>query len=354
MGVTPSDTSGCHPVAPPASPGSSRWPQRCHPLARVQLCSRVGSRARVPPREPAARALARVLVRWAQAWACKGRARPRAHTCARPTRTWRPAKARLCTGARWQGCARCQCAGGGARGQGRGPGARVARSLASRAAERVSHEPKAAAGLSRGVKCWCQSSQGARASLSVQQAARIGVGVQALGGSVHTRVQRCVRVGAGARARVRTRERASVHGSASARPCAGAHLSVHWGACARAGVRARGLRRAPAPLACLPLPEIAGGRPRCGGVRGAGGSLPALCLCPPAGSPHPLPAPRGQWGPQLGDGPQLPARVTGVGGAVGCPQGAGSRTPRSVGDRWEVPRVGISWDGDPRGRELEG
>lgn len=114
IGVTPSNTSGCHPVAPPPRPppGSSRWPQGCHPLTRVQLCSRVGSRVRVPPREPAARALARVLVWWAQAWACKGCARPRAHTCARPTRTWRPAKVRLCTGARWQGCARCQCAGG--------------------------------------------------------------------------------------------------------------------------------------------------------------------------------------------------------------------------------------------------
>lgn len=189
---------------------------------------------------------------------------------------------------------------GGEQGQGRGPGARVARLLASRAAERVSRDPKTGAGLSRGVKRWCQSSQGACASPSVQQAAHIAVAVRALGGSVHTRVQRCVRVGAGALARVRTRERASVHGSACAHPCAGAHLSVRWGACARADVRARGLRCAPAPPACLPLPEIAGGRPRCGGVRGAGGPCLHRACAPPPGSSTPCQHRGGSGDPSLG------------------------------------------------------
>lgn len=242
---------------------------------------------------------------------------------------------------------------GGEQGQGRGPGARVARLLASRAAERVSREPKTGAGLSRGVKRWCQSSQGACASPSVQQAAHIAVAVRALGGSVHTRVQRCVRVGAGAPARVRTRERASVHGSACAHPCAGAHLSVRWGACARADVRARGLRCAPAPPACLPLPEIAGGRPRCGGVRGAGGPCLHRACAPPRVPPPPANTEVAVGTPAWGWSP-APSQGDWGGGSSGVSPGCRIPAPRSVGDPWQVPRVGISWDGDPRGETWRG
>lgn len=189
---------------------------------------------------------------------------------------------------------------GGKRGQGRGPGARVARLLASRAAERVSHEPKTGAGLSRGVKRWCQSSQGARASLSVQQAAHIAVAVRALGGSVHTRVQRCVRVGAGAPARVRTRERASVHGSACAHPCAGVHLSVRLGSvCTCRCASAWAALRSCSPTPVSPSPKLLAAAPAAGACEGLG--VPA-CIVPvtPPGSSTPCQHQGGSGDPSLG------------------------------------------------------
>lgn len=146
----------------------------------------------------------------------------------------------------------------------------------------------------------------------------------------------CAHAGAGERARERvcTPVRRSAPERALGSVCT-CRCASAW-----AALRSCSPRLSPPPRNCWRPPPLRG--------RARGwGSLPASCLCPPPGFLHPLPTTRWQWGPQLGDGPQLPARVTGVGGAVGCPQGAGSRPRGVLGTHGRSPGWGSAGMGTP-------